>query len=66
MGGVEENCAETLGDAELADAELEGLVDGPDKGYEEGGPPFKLGLLEGAEEGFAEAPGDADGELERP
>ncbi len=62
---VEGSRAVSVGDAELADAELEGLVDGPDEGLEEG-PLFKLGLLEGDEEGFAEALGDADGELERP
>jgi hypothetical protein len=63
LEGDEEGCAEILGDEELADADLEGQVDGSDKGLEEG-QLLKLGLLEGAEEGFAEILGDSDGELE--
>jgi hypothetical protein len=63
LKGDEEGCVEILGDAELADGELEGQVDGPDKGLEEG-QLLKLGLLEVIEEGFAEILGDADGELE--
>jgi hypothetical protein len=63
LEGDEEGCAEILGDAELADAELEGQVDGSDERLEEG-QLLKLGFLEGVEEGFAEVLGDADGELE--
>jgi hypothetical protein len=63
LEGDEEGCAEILGDTELADAELEGPVVGSDERLEEG-QLLKLGLLEVAEEGFAEALGDADGELE--
>jgi hypothetical protein len=63
LEGDEEGCAEILADAELADAELEGQVDGSDKRFEEG-QLLKLGLLEVVEEGFAEILGDADGELE--
>ena len=68
LEGDEEGWAETLGDAELADGELEGPVDGSDEGLEEGAL-LKLGLLEGDEEGWAETLGDAespDGELEGP
>ena len=49
----EEGCAETIGDAD-------GLLEGSDKGLEEGAS-LKLGLLEEDEDGWTETIGDADG-----
>ena len=65
LEGDEEGRAESLGDGELADGELDGPVVGSDEGLEEG-PLLILGLLEGDEEGCAERLGGPDGESEGP
>ena len=58
LEGVEEGCDETLGDAELADGEFEGLVDDSVEGIVDG-PLLELGLLEGDKKGCAETLGVA-------